>query len=44
MPDYVKFPTSLNVLSYVLIVNPSGLLSLRQFREAGPFQSNISAH
>ena len=36
MLDYVNFPTMLNVLSHVLIVNPSGLLSLRQFREAGP--------
>ena len=36
MLDNVKFPTMLNVLSYVLIVNPSGLLALQQFREAGP--------
>ena len=36
MHDYVKFPTMLNVLGYVLIVNPSGLLALQQLREAGP--------
>ena len=36
MLDYGKVPTMLNVLSHVLIVNPSGLLSLRQFMEAGP--------
>ena len=36
MLHYDKVPTMLNVLSYVLIVNPSGLLSLRQFMEAGP--------
>ena len=36
MLHHGKVPTMSNVLSHVLIVNPSGLLSLWQFREAGP--------